>query len=436
MIRVLKTYLDKITDGTLRTTRDICEADRTRLAYLYTTTRTGFLQIRNTDLINKTIDDYKAVVLNDPHWEHFHHDKLDCYFGEQIDLTPCGTLNADMKTGSMTPEALICLSLGRIEKQFPGGLMTGGEDADFGDQDVRDLISAKGLVFYANHQHLYQARRDNVAKLYRHAAGTGAIALAALVPVAIFANPLGGYGVAITPALLLASVIAFHVRSIFTRRRHRALADQFNAAIRLSCATVSKCAILRQDSLINACHVMFEITNNGKEDYWVEGRLRRWTEVNEKWCELIFWLNGRINANANYAFIRSKLIGMTLEGLVAQAQFRALLLTAGWLSVLGLLTAASLIAVCLGQWPAAAFIPYAAYMWWQMLRLHVLIRADDTPDAVAEILNTDSLNTMKGHKEAKLHEEVAHFMKREKLKQLYAERTRLNSGVAQDVGLP
>ena len=418
-LKIIDTYIDKITDGTLRTTQDFCDSDRDRLGYLCTETKAGYMQVRNTDLITHGIDDFKAIVANDERWEPFVHSKLDSYFGERLDLSPRDV------TPDMTPETLIRVSLGRIETQFPGGL---GED--YGDQDVRDLIAAKGLVLYHNYRHLNTARRGHIAKLYRYATAVAGMAAVYLAATAFFKMPMP-----VPPllAVLPVAVIAFHLMSILTRRRHRVLADQFNAATRQSCATVSKCAIIRQDNMIFASHAMFEIANSGKEDYWAQGRLKRWTEVNEKWCELIFWLNGRVTANANFAFIRSKLIGMTLEGLQAEARFESLKLTAVWLTALAVTSVAGLTLGLHAPLDAAMLLVFAAYMGWQMLRLHGLIKADDSPDAVEEVLHSDSLQKMKGQREAKLHEEVARFMKREKLKQLYAERTRLNSGVMNDV---
>ena len=418
-LKILDTYIDKITDGTLRTTQDFCDSDRDRLTYLCTETKTGYLQIRNTDLFTHGIDDYKAIVSSDEQWEPFVHSKLDSYFGEQLDLSPRDV------TPDMTPETLIRLSLGRIETQFPGGL-----GSDYGDQDVRDLIAAKGLVLYHNYKHLNAARRGHIAKLYHYTAAVAAVAAIYLVVTAFVSvsSPVPPLVV-----LLPLAVIAFHLMSILTRRRHRVLADQFNAATRQSCATVSKCAIIRQDNMIFASHAMFEIANSGKEDYWAQGRLKRWTEVNEKWCELIFWLNGRVTANANFAFIRSKLIGMTLEGLQAEARFESLKLTLVWLAALIAMTTIALPFSLKAPMDAAMLMVFTGYMTWQSLRLHELIKAEDIPDAVEEVLHSDSLLKMKGHREAKLHEEVARFMKREKLKQLYAERTRLNSGVMNDV---
>lgn len=423
-LKIVDTYIDKITDGTLRTTQDFCNSDRDRLMYLCTETKTGYLQIRNTDLFTHGIDDFKAIVSNDDQWEPFVHSKLDSYFGEQLDLSPQNSAAGDA-TPDMTPETLIRLSLGRIETQFPGGL-----GQDYGDQDVRDLIAAKGLVLYHNYKHLHAARRGHIAKLYRYTAIVAAVAAAWLIATAVWPVALP---VPALVVLLPVAVIAFHLMSILTRRRHRVLADQFNAATRQSCAVVSKCAIIRQDNMIFASHAMFEIANSGKEDYWAQGRLKRWTEVNEKWCELIFWLNGRVTANANFAFIRSKLIGMTLEGLQAEAQFESLKLTALWLAAL---IAAGLVGLGFGlhaPLDTATLVVFTGYMAWQTLRLHNLIKADEVADAVEEVLHSDSLQKMKGHREAKLHEEVARFMKREKLKQLYAERTRLNSGVMNDV---
>ncbi|MFT4076316.1 MAG: hypothetical protein QM647_12390 [Asticcacaulis sp.] len=429
-------YIDKITDGTLRTTHDLCAADRERLGYLCNETRTGFLQIANTDLPDKTIDDYKPIVMDDGQWEAFRQARLDPFFAETIDLSP--------GSRQMTPETLIRLSLGRIESQFPGGLETAADAiAAFGDQDVRDLIAAKGLVVYANHIHLHRSRRDNIRKLYRHALVTAAGLLAWTLVITLLGDPLAACGLwalAPVPAVLVLSVAAFHIRSVLIRRRHNALADQFNAATRLSCATVSKCAILRQDHLIHACHAMLELTNSGKEDYWAEGRLRRWTEVNAKWCELIFWLNGRIAANAAFAFLRAKMIGMTLEGLTAQARFLALKMTAGALAALGLMALAGLGLLFVSLWqnilpiPALGLLMGCVYLGWQTLRLHALLRPGEPPQAVNEILHGDSLQRMKSDKDARLHEDMARFMKREKLKQLYAERTRLYSGVTQDLG--
>ena len=444
---VLNAYFDKITDGTLRIAHDLYDADRLRLDHLCTTTRTGFLQIKNTDLATRSAEDLKAIVADDAHWEHFHHARLDPCFAEDVDLSPTGTLNAGFRTDHMTPEIVIRLALGRIETRFPGGAKNeDGSEDDLGDQDLRDLISAKNLVIHANHQWLHTQRRENVEKLYRHAVVFAAVAVAWIATTTLWGNPLSGHSwpvIATLPAagLMIMAVAAFHVRSVFIRRRHRALADQFNAATRLSCATVAKCAILRQDNLIHAGHVIFELTNSGKEDYWAEGRLKRWAEVNEKWCELLFWLNGRLSANADFAFLRAKLIGMTLEGLAAKARFEALRLSLVWLIALAALTGIDLALVVTGLMSqslpveALAFLAYAGWMAFQMLRLHGLIRGFDAPEAIGEILTSDSLQRMKGYRDGQLHAEMAHFMKREKLKQLYAERTRVHSGVTQDLGL-
>lgn len=415
---IITTYVDRLTDGTLRTAADFRVSDQARLDYLCTTTRTGYLQIKNTDLLTHGIDEYRAIVTDDARWEPFLHAKLEPYFTERLDLTP---LNAG------TPEALIRLDLGRIETQFPGGM-----GADYGDQDVRDLIAAKGLVLYHDYTHLTSARRGHIAKLYRYGAAVAALAVLWLVVAGLF------HINSAVPVLLVAlplAVAAFHLMSILTRRRHRALGDQFNAAVRQSAATVSKCAIIRQDALIFASRAMFEIANSGKEDYWAQGRLKAWTEVNEKWFELIFWLNGRVAANASFAFIRSKLIGMTLEGLRAEARFEALAMTARWLAALVAPAAASLLWLVHAPADVMALYVYTGWMTWQYVRLHRLIDARDTPEAVTEVLSGDSLCRMKGHPDARLHEEVARFMKREKLKQLYAERTRLNSGVTEIPGL-
>jgi hypothetical protein len=132
---------------------------------------------------------------------------------------------------------------------------------------------------------------------------------------------------------------------------------------------------------------------------------------------------------------------MTLEGLAAAARFEALKLTAGTLAWLVIMAAVGALLVAVALWqntlPASALslLIGLGYLIWQTLRLHALLRPLEEPEAVAEILHTDSLQRMKSDKDARLHEDVARFMKREKLKQLYAERTRLNSGVAQDIGL-
>jgi len=415
---IIATYFDRLTDGTLRTAADFCASDRERLEPLCTQTRTGYLQIRNTDLPTHGIDEYRAIVTDDARWAPFVQAKLEPYFTEHLDLT------AD---GGATPEALIRLDLGRIEGQFPGGL-----GLDYGDQDVRDLIAAKGLVMYHDYHHLTASRRLHIAKLYRYAAAVAVLAVLWLAAAGMF------HVHAALPVLAIVlplAVLAFHLMSILTRRRHRMYGDQFNAAVRQSAATVSKCAIIRQDALIFASHAMFEIANSGKEDYWAQGRLKAWTEVNEKWFELIFWLNGRVAANASFAFIRSKLIGLSLQGLRAEAQFEALVLTTRWLALLAVPAAASLLWLVTAPADVAAVYGYIGWMSWQFVRLHGLIDASDTPEAITEVLAGDSLRRMKGHPDARLHEEVARFMKREKLKQLYAERTRLNSGVTEIPGL-
>ncbi len=471
-INVIRSYIQKFSDGTLYSLKRL-QGDNATYADLYRVQDARFLQITPMDTRTRTLHDYKALVHDPEQWDRLETARLEPCFDHLPDFHPfekpedhlatghvpegAVTAPADdwFDEGSISPDAIIRLSLGKIEHRFPSD--NGGEGPELpGDGDIRALIAAQTCVFTYNYRHLNRRRLSNVRGFMRVAQGLQAMwtlwfledctdghglrplhaALAYLGANPDGANPL--LGVLGNPVAFAVMTGAAYIGLFLTADYFHALQRQrFAAFTRSSSATVSKSVTSRQDNLVYLTRAMLEEIDRGKEEAWDGNRLKAWAGETQKWAKLVFWCDQRIEANEEHLRIHMKLAGLAYTGLRSEARFQALALLVGHLLLSGLAawavwwsgthlmgwqmrddTTAGFMtgAACY----AAATLAFAGLL----LRLHSLVRAIDPPQSVNDMIHWASTRYMKGWRDSALYREVAEFITRDKRRLLHEEEKR------------
>ncbi len=467
---VIRSYIRQHLDGTLWSLKRL-DAEGADYAPLYHVQDSGFLQIIPKDTRTRTLHDYKALVHDEALWERFEPLKLDPCFKHEPDYHPfekpedhlIGVPANDhavagdtwFEESAISPDAIVRLSLGKIEHRFPPDPRDENLDLP-GDNDIRGLISAQTHIFQFNYRHLNRRRLSNVRGFMR-----AAQVVQALWTLWFLEHCAGGHGFRPLHAALavlginpdganpmlsvLGNPIAFAVVTIATYIALFSTADYFHglqrqrfaAFTRSSSATVSKSVTTRQDNLVYLTRAMLEEIDRGKEEAWDQNRLKAWAGETQKWAKLVFWCDQRIEANEEHLRIHMKLVGLAYVGLRSEARFQALLLIAGHLALAaviaggtwwtgthvlgwsprdgvdaGFLTGAACYGAC-----TLAFIAL-------VVRLHSLIRAIDPPQSVNDMVQWASTRYMKGYRDSALYREVAEFITRDKRRLLHEEEKR------------
>ena len=470
-INVIRSYIRKFSDGTLYSLKRL-QDDGEAHADLYRVQDARFLQITPMDIRTRTVHDYKALVHDPAQWERLETERLDPCFNHVPDFHPFekpedhlaaahvpeGAVVAEddwFEKGSISPDAIVRLSLGKIEHRFPSRDNGDGPELP-GDGDIRAMISAQTYVFAYNYRHLNRRRLSNVRGFMRAAQGVQALWTlwfledctdgAGLRPLHTALSFLGANPDGANPILsVLGNPIAFAVVTGMTYIGLFLTADYFHALqrqrfaafTRSSSATVSKSVTSRQDNLVYLTRAMLEEIDRGKEEAWDGNRLKAWAGETQKWAKLVFWCDQRIEANEEHLRIHMKLTGLAYTGLRSEARFQALALLAGHL-VLGGFVAEAVwwSGTHLMGWQArgtttdgfiiatacyaAAILAFAALVF----RLHSLVRAIDPPQSVNDMIQWASTRYMKGYRDSALYREVAEFITRDKRRLLHEEEKR------------
>ena len=463
---VIKTYWQKIQDGTLWTLNRLHESGRAR-EDLYRSEESDFLHILPKTTPNRSLDDYMVLVRDDEGWQAFEAARLDPCFLYEANLHPFETPvtesdshaadptdtpdhgpandNGDAAT-AMSPAQIIELALAKIEHRFPG-------DDDWGDKDVRDLIATQTFVFQSNYDNLTRRRRANVRLWMRlallvfaawtwwtlesvssgirplHDAFIGMVAYAGLdfgkIAVQAVFSPW---------TCLMLSLSAFVGAFAWARHIHGLQRLRFVASTRASSATVAKSVTSRLETILYAARAMVEEIDRGKDDAWDAGTLKPWATATQKLVKLVFWCDQRIYGIEDYLRIHMKLVGLCNDGIRQAAKFKALFLVyrhATLAVALPVLFAGAgqavfgwhIGAVLTVQTPMA-FVAVTVAVFALFLKLHGLIKGQEAPESVYNLISWAATRTMKGYRDSRLYMEMAAFITREKRRLLREEEKR------------
>ncbi|MBW8734077.1 MAG: hypothetical protein JF571_07200, partial [Asticcacaulis sp.] len=451
-IDVLKNYWQKIQDGTLWTLNRLHESGRAR-EDLYRSEDSGFLHILPKTTLNRSLDAYLALVRDDETWQAFEAGRLDPCFLYEANLHPFETPvmesdahaadptdpadhandNGDAAT-AMSPAQIIELSLAKIEHRFPG-------DENWGDKDIRDLIATQTFVFQSNYDNLTRSRRTNVRLWMRLALFVFAIwAWWTLESISTGTRPLhaGFAGVVAYAGLdlgkiavravfspwtcLILSLGAFAGALAWAEHIHGLQRLRFVGSTRASSATVAKSVTSRLETILYVARAMVEEIDRGKDDAWDNGTLKPWATATQKLVKLVFWCDQRIYGIEDYLRMHMKLVGLCNDGIRQAAKFKALLLMYRHVTtvfVLPLLFAG--IGTIVFGWhigaamtiqTPVAFVVLTVAVFALFLRLHSLIKGEEAPESVYNLISWAATRTMKGYRDSRLYSEMAAFITR------------------------
>lgn len=467
---VIKNYWQKIQDGTLWTLNRLHKSGRAR-EDLYRSEESGFLHILPKTTPNRSLDDYMALVRDDEGWPAFEEARLDPCFLYEANLHPFETPvaesdshaadptdtpdmpaigthandNGDSAT-AMSPAQIIELSLAKTEHRFPG-------DDIWGDKDIRDLIATQTFVFQSNYDTLTRRRRTNVRLWMRLAILAFAVwSWWTLESVSSGTRPLheafGGmvayagldFGKIAVRAVfspwtcLLITLAAFWGAFAWASHIHGLHRLRFVGSTRASSATVAKSVTSRLETILYVARALVEEIDRGKDDAWDTGTLKPWATATQKLVKLVFWCDQRIYGIEDYLRMHMKLVGLCNDGIRQAAKFKALFLMyrhAALVVILPLLFAGigtlalgwHIGAVMAVQTPVAfAMVTVAVFALF--LKLHGLIKGQEAPESVYNLISWAATRTMKGYRDSRLYMEMAAFITREKRRLLREEEKR------------
>lgn len=449
-VNVITSYIRNFTDGTLWSLKRLNDEGESHKP-LYRVETSNFLQVLPADTRPNTLEDYRALT-NDPElWAAFEAARLEPCFQHVPDFHPFEIHAANdhdaMRYGedAVSPLGIVNLSLDRIAHRFPGG------EGLPADNDVRDLITAQTHVFHFNYANLNIRRLANVRSFMRITQGLqvlwtvwflelcvgdgafrplhAALAVAGVNPgganpvLAVLSNPVS---FAVLTALLYFGLFRL------ARYVHGLQRQRFAAFTRASAATVSRSVISRQDNLVYLTRAMLEEIDRGKEAAWDGNTLKTWAGETQKWAKMVFWCDQRIEANEEHLRMHMKLAGLAYSGVRSEARFRALLLISGHLTLGAVVAIAVWIAGGLmglhANWPTAlgvgAYVAATLCFVAMLLGLHSLVKYDEAPQSLNDIVQWASTRAMKGYRDNALYREVAEFMTRDKRRLLREEEKR------------
>ena len=469
-LQVLQNYWQKIQDGTLWTLNRLKTSGQSHDS-LYQAEDSGFLHILPKLTRTKSVDDYIGLTRDDEAWQVFEHDRLDPCFLYEPNFHPFetpvsesdahaadpldgtapqhGPANDNGPAPSMSPAQIVELSLDKIEHRFPGGAV----DGQFGDQDIRDLIATQTYVFQTNYDMLTRRRRANIQLWMRlsltvmaawtlwtleslspngwrplHAALGGALDYAGidLAQARIFVRIL------FSPWLFLSMTFGLFAGALaWARHIHDLHRLRFVASTRASSATVSKSVTSRLDNLLYVGRALVEEIDRGKDDAWDAGTLKPWATETQKLVKLVFWLDQRIYGVEETLRIHMKLVGLCNDGIRDAAKFKALLLIyrhAAFACLVPLLGASLLgwhFTGFIAAWQTLICFSLATTLFFGLLlKLHSLIKGQEPPESVYNLISYAATKAMKGYRDSRLYAEMAGFITREKRRLLREEEKR------------
>ncbi len=467
---VIKNYWQKIQDGTLWTLNRLHESGRAR-EDLYRSEESDFLHILPKSTPNRSLDDYMGLVRDDAGWQEFEAARLDPCFLYEANLHPFETPvaesdshaadptdtpdghandNGDAAT-AMSPAQIIELGLAKIEHRFPEN--TDKPDENWGDKDIRDLIATQTFVFQSNYDNLTRRRRMNVRLWMRLAllvfaawtwwtlecisSGSRPLHDAFASMVAYAGLDLGKVAVSavFSPwTCLILTLGAFTGAFAWAKHIHGLQRLRFVASTRASSATVAKSVTSRMETILYVARAMVEEIDRGKDDAWDAGTLKPWATQTQKLVKLVFWCDQRIYGIEDYLRMHMKLVGLCNDGIRQAAKFKALFLMYRHATLVVILPVlfAGVGTLALGwhigalvtvQTPVAFAVATVA-VFALFLKLHGLIKGQEAPESVYNLISWAATRTMKGYRDSRLYMEMAAFITREKRRLLREEEKR------------
>ena len=409
-----------IFDGTLVNTLFYGNEDKARLKDLYRDYN-GFLEIEARETRTRRIQAFDDILKGDDTWAALN-EKMDAYFLDVIEMfpyhrrTPKTERNVHIGHAITNPDHYFKIRLATLQRRFPGGT-----DGKIGDQDVRDLTCALRVVYKEDLVRLIVARR--------FWATMGMIALCvcfavsiALLPQSLASAPVDLLGLTLPTGILIdAGIVLFTgiVACVGLMLFINHTTVNYESALKTSTSNLRNALHPRLTESVSLIAQIMSQIDREKMELKSENRLKDWPEVVTRWTKLAFWLTARVEAVEDFIQIQMWIIRRIHYGLRNLAGIATFLIFAGFCAFIGLslagwfsFTGPSVVSTSL-SWVLAGVCLAMGFV------LSMIAHHFNIPDF--ELEDILQMHLIMGHKDTKLHDELANLIKREKLTILHDE---------------
>ncbi|UDF04143.1 hypothetical protein [Asticcacaulis sp. AND118] len=390
----------------------------------------GFHELEQRETKTKRIEAY-ADILRDDETRRNLEEKMNMYFNDTVEMFPYARRNLSRDKGVtdlriFNPDAYFKVVIAMIQRRFPGGT-----DGKIGDQDVRDMTTCLRVLYKEDLWNLIRRRRSDAWG--RMWAGLLWMAFNAIIfPLILELMPRLYPG--IEPAIAIGCVGALTllgllsmVWGVFAHRDFlRQIRITYESALKTSASNLRNALHARLTESVSLISQIMARIDREKWDLKAEDRLKEWPDKVTHWSKLAFWLAARVEAMEEFIQAEMWLIRRThfglrhVAGLISFGLYATLVLL-----VAGLITLVVFILPQIGVGATTLWVTAASLLSLAvgnlLLGLATILNAQNYALPEIELQDILQMHLIMGHKDTKLHDEIAELIKREKISILHDE---------------
>lgn len=422
----LKAFLLPFFDGTILDAFFYKAENEDRLRPLYREFN-GFHELEQRETKTKRIEAY-ADILRDDETRRNLEEKMNMYFNDTVEMFPYErrSLTRDKSITDLrifNPDAYFKIVIAMIQRRFPGGA-----DGKIGDQDVRDITTCLRVLYKEDLWSLIRRRRaDAWGRMW--GGFLWLVCGAVLSPLMLELLPhfdTGFHPVAFVGIFTVLGLVFMTLGIVAHRDYLRQIRITYESALKTSASNLRNALHARLTESVSLISQIMARIDREKWDLKAEDRLKEWPDKVTHWSKLAFWLAARVEAmeefiQAEMWIIRRTHFGLRhVAGLISFGLYVALVvLVSGCLAAAAfilpqtgigtdtlLLTATSLLCLALGN---------------LIFGLITILNAQNYALPEIELQDILQMHLIMGHKDTKLHDEIAELIKREKISILHDE---------------
>lgn len=423
----------------LRTLRSDKISEKDKYTEYIQKSELGYIQVKLNPFVTRDVDFYKAIIASDTGWRDFE-TRTAAYFDDEVHPPPPQPpggpppeSEARLKqppsaapppiSPPPTAQPFHLLQKARIERRFSSGTAQ-----DIGERDLVDALSSLRYAFTHNFKRMTLSRRTSAAKaamtiLAIQAAFSGFMAVMAAQANSLLTTPSPTLWT--LPGSALAAAALFEAARRWGRFMIRRRSQECETATAVSGAVVGRELGLRLRDLAATLSLALHSIDRAKLELLDQGRLNDWPTVSRRWTRLVFWLDARIEHIELYVELQAWRTQAMHSGLVWIGTILSSALK--WAGIGGaVLLSAAGVAIILQRggdaaWPLAMLTAaLGAGAAWAVVDLARASRDMPAPD-VGLIDRALTLNRDPRRQRARLHEQFAEHLFREKKHHLYEE---------------
>ncbi len=414
-------------DGTIYDTLRYREGNEDRLGAL-TKEYNGFTELLQRETKTKRINAYEEILKSDDAWAALD-EKMNAYFDDMVEMFPYERRKTRVDasgrkitdTEIVNPENYFKIRIALIQRRFPGGT-----DGKIGDQDVRDLTACLRVLYSRDLTRLIWKRR--LSAIVVLATSLAALLVTVLCMSGAMTSPklaIGGLEIAFGMLALIGLTGVVGIGGIIAHRMYlRDHKVKYESALKTSASNLRNALHARLTESVSLIAQIMSQIDREKMELKSQDRLKDWPAVVTRWTKLAFWLSARVEALEDYIQVQMWLTRRSHFGLRHMAGIGTVVIFIGFVAAL-------LATLGMGGFSFAALVSggkLSGVIALGGLGLFVLacgavtmLNAQDYEIPVISLQDILQMHLIMGHKDTKLHDEIANLIKREKLSILHDE---------------